>query len=81
MQIRVRDLGYVTAAPALAARRVGLAAQDCLGEPYRQSLFADTVGAVEKQARRQRTSADACREATPQGIVSVKIDDWHIEIW
>jgi hypothetical protein len=71
----------VSTRSACSAWRVGLAADETLGKPDRESLFADPARALEEKARRKRSRSHAIREPPAERVVSVEFDDWHNGIW
>jgi hypothetical protein len=80
VNIRVRQICDVAAAGARRARRVCSSAKETLSQPKSETLLADAARALQQQAGRERTGANAFGEALAKVFVSVKVDDRHVEI-
>jgi hypothetical protein len=75
------ELKNVAAGLAGAAWCVGPGAQELLREPESEPLFAYSTRPLEEQARRQSSGPDAFAKPLAQGLMSVEVDDRHLEIW
>jgi hypothetical protein len=77
VKIRMCQIENVSARRACSAWRARISAQEALGEPDREALFADPARALEEKARGKSSSAHARGEALPEQFVSEYVDDWH----
>jgi len=80
VNIRMRQISDVATTRAQSARRVRPRTEETLSQPKSETLLADPARALQQQAGRERTSANAFAEALAKLFVSVKVDDRHVEI-
>ena len=81
MQIGMRDGERVAAGFARPAGSVILSAEKELRQPEREPLLSDSPCSLKEETGRKGSGFDALREARAQELVSVQVDDWHLEIW
>jgi hypothetical protein len=86
VEVRVREFSDVPAGrtrpatPLRARAPARPSAEETLSQPDRKTLLADSTRPLEEEARRQGFGAQALGEPLTQMVVSVKFNDWHIEI-
>jgi len=81
MEVGVSYRANVATRRARPARGVGLSAKKALRQPESEPLFSDAAGSLEQETRGKGSSPNAARQSRAQRLVSVQVDDWHVEIW
>jgi len=83
VEVGVRQLCDIATglAGAAAGKLARILAKKTLRQPEGESLFADAAMSLKQEARWQSTYPNAFGEPLAQLLMSVKIDDRHVEIW
>lgn len=81
MQVGVVELTNIAASLARSTRRACFGAEEPLRQPEGQPLLSDSARALQKKARRKRFCSNAFRQALSERLMSVEVNDRHVEIW
>jgi hypothetical protein len=81
VEIGMGEPRSIAAARTVSTRAVFFAAQKLLRDPDCQALLADAARSLQQQACGQFPSPNGVGELFAELLVTIEIDDWHIQIW